>query len=242
MAVKLGVNIDHVATLRQARRGVDPDPVAAAKVAKTAGADMIVCHLRQDRRHIQDQDVLKLRKEVKTQLHLEMADRPEMLAAALRAKPDSVCIVPEDPKEITTQGGLSVKSGSQASLEKTIKKLTGEGIGVSLFVDPDAVSVRIAKNLGADTVELCTTAYAAVLGKHKQNAELEKLELAGYLAHELGLELHAGHALDYHNVAPVARIPHMECLNIGFAILSRAMFTGLRAAVAEMKKSIGGAR
>lgn len=242
MAVKLGVNIDHIATLRQARRSVDPEPVAAAKVACTSGADLIVCHLRSDRRHIQDEDLFKLRKEVKTTLHLEMADTPEMVGIALKAKPDSVCIVPESAKEVTTQGGLNVKSGSQAGLEKTIKKLTGAGIGVSLFVDPDAVSIRIAKNIGADTIELCTTSYAGVQGKLKQNAEIEKLELAAYLAHELGLELHAGHDLDYHNVVPVARIPHMECLNIGFAIIARAIFTGLRPAVAEMKKLIAGAR
>ena len=242
MPVKLGVNIDHIATLRQARGGVDPEPVAAAKVARTSGADMIVCHVRHDRRHIQDEDLFKLRREVKTQLHLEMADVPEMVALALRAKPDSVCIVPETAKERTTLGGLNVKAGSQAGLEKTVKKLTAAGIGVSLFVDPDAVSVRVAKAVGADTVELCTTAYAEITGKLKQKAELEKLELAGYLAHELGLELHAGHALDYHNVAPVARIPHMECLNIGFAIMARAMFTGLRPAVGEMKKLIAGSR
>lgn len=242
MAVKLGVNIDHIATLRQARKGVDPEPVAAAKVACTSGADLIVCHLRADRRHIQDEDVLKLRKEVKAALHLEMADTPAMVAFALKVRPDSVCIVPESLKEVTTQGGLNVKSGSQSGLEKTIKKLNAAGIGVSLFVDPDAVSIRIAKNIGADTIELCTTSYAGVQGKLKQNAEIEKLELAGYLAHELGLELHAGHDLDYHNVVPVVRIPHMECLNIGFAIVSRSVFTGLRAAVSEMKKLISGAR
>lgn len=242
MAVKLGVNIDHVATLRQARKSVDPDPVAAAKVATTSGAEMIVCHLRQDRRHIQDADLFKLRHEVKTQLHLEMADVPEMVAIALKAKPDSVCIVPETAREVTTLGGLNVRGASQAGLEKTIKKLTSAGIGVSLFVDPDAVSVRIAKAVGADTVELCTTAYAAATGKLRQNAELEKLELAGYLAHELGLELHAGHDLGYHNAAPVARIAHMACLNIGFAIMARALFTGLRPAVSEMHKLIAGAR
>ncbi|MCX5789802.1 MAG: pyridoxine 5'-phosphate synthase [Elusimicrobia bacterium] len=204
MAVKLGVNIDHVATLRQARKSVDPDPVAAAKVATTSGAEMIVCHLRQDRRHIQDADLFKLRHEVKTQLHLEMADVPEMVAIALKAKPDSVCIVPETAREVTTLGGLNVRGASQAGL--------------------------------------CTTAYAAATGKLRQNAELEKLELAGYLAHELGLELHAGHDLGYHNAAPVARIAHMACLNIGFAIMARALFTGLRPAVSEMHKLIAGAR
>ncbi len=242
MPIKLGVNIDHVATLRQARRGVDPDPVAAAKVCSTSGADLIVMHLRQDRRHVQDEDVFRLRKEVKTSLHLEMSTIPAIVSVALKAKPDSVCIVPESPKEVTTLGGLNLKAGSQAALKKTVAKLKDAGIGVSLFTDPDAVSVRIAKNLGADAVELCTLAYAAAFGQHKQNAELEKLQLAAYLADELGLQVHAGHDLNYHNVADVARIPHMSCLNIGFAIVSRAMFTGLRSAVAEMKKAITSAR
>jgi len=240
-SVKLGVNIDHVATLRQARKGVDPEPVAAAKVALSSGGDLLVCHLRQDRRHIQDEDLLKLRKELRSPIHLEMAAVPEMVSIALKAKPDSVCIVPEDPKEVTTQGGLNLKNGTDG-LDKTIAKLKAAGIGVSLFIDPDAVSVRIAKNLGADAVELCTLSYAGVTGKHRQNAELEKLQLAGYLASELGLEIHAGHALDYHNVAAVAAIPGMACLNIGFSIMSRAVFVGLKTAVSEMKKTILAAR
>lgn len=238
MNVKLGVNIDHVATLRQARREVDPDPVAAARVCKTSGADMIVCHLRQDRRHIQDEDLEKLRKMVKSSIHLEMAGTPEMVQAALKIKPDSVCIVPENPNEVTTQGGLNLKSDNLQSLKHSVHKLKAAGIEVSLFIDPDPASVRAAKGLGADTVELCTSSYAKVMGKHLQTEELEKLELAGYLAHELGLHLHAGHGLDYHNVAPVARIPHMEAVNIGFSIMSRAMFVGLKTAVVEMKRLI----
>lgn len=236
--LKLGVNIDHVATLRQARRDVDPDPVSAARVARAAGADLIVCHLRQDRRHIQDRDLQALRKVLKSGLHLELADRPEMIKIALAVKPDWVCIVPETPEEVTTQGGLDLKAAKPAALEKTIKRLKGAGIGVSLFVDPEAVAVRTAHNLGADAVELCTSEYAEANGRHAQRTELERLELAGYLAHELKLELHAGHALDYSNVAPVAGIPHMRCLNIGFAIISRSVFMGLKAAVAEMKRTI----
>lgn len=234
--VKLGVNIDHVATLRQARREVDPDPVSAARVARGAGADLIVCHLRQDRRHIQDKDLHNLRKVLKTGLHLEMADRPEMLKVALAVKPDWVCLVPETPDEVTTQGGLDLKAAK--GVEKTVKKLKDAGVGVSVFVDPEAVAVRMAHNYGADAVELCTSEYAKSVGRHRQHTELERLQLAGYLAHELKLELHAGHALDYSNVAPVAQIPHMKCLNIGFAVIARSIFMGLKPAVVEMKRLI----
>ncbi|MBI5595178.1 MAG: pyridoxine 5'-phosphate synthase [Elusimicrobia bacterium] len=236
--VKLGVNIDHVATLRQARREVDPDPVSAARVARSAGADLIVCHLRQDRRHIQDRDLLALRKVLKSGLHVEMADRPEMVKIALAVKPDWVCLVPETPDEVTTEGGLDLKGSKPSGIGKTIKKLQGAGIGVSLFVDPEAVAVRMAHNLGADAVELCTAEYARSTGRRTQGTELERLELAGYLAHELKLELHAGHALDYSNVVPVAQIAGMRCLNIGFAIISRSIFMGLKPAVAEMKRLI----
>jgi pyridoxine 5-phosphate synthase len=232
--LKLGVNIDHIATLRQARKDIDPDPVAAAQVARQAGADMIVCHLRQDRRHIQDEDLIRLCKS-KGDTHVEMADTPEMIAMALKARPTSVCIVPENPKEITTEGGLNLANGSAKSLGKSIEKLKKAGIEVSLFIDPEAAAVRAAKALGADTVELCTTSYTAAEGRAKQRAELERLELAGYLAYEMGLNLHAGHGLDYHNVQAVARIPHISALNIGFSIVARSVFVGLKAAVAEMK-------
>lgn len=242
MSLKLGVNIDHIATLRQARREVDPDPVVAARVARSAGADLIVTHLRQDRRHIQERDLLALRKLYRSGMHLELAAAPEMIAIGLKIHPDSVCIVPETPEEVTTEGGLRLNGGKHPELEKSIARLRKAGIAVSLFVDPEAVSVRMARNLGADAVELCTDAYAKTIGKHRQAMELERLELAGYLAHELKLELHAGHALDYTNVVPVARIAHMRCLNIGFSIVARSVFTGLKSAVAEMKKLIAGAR
>ncbi|MFA5138059.1 MAG: pyridoxine 5'-phosphate synthase [Elusimicrobiota bacterium] len=237
MGVKLGVNIDHVATLRQARLELDPDPVMAARVARGAGADIIVAHLRQDRRHIQEKDLHDLRKLFKSGLHLELSQSAEMIGLGIKARPDSVCIVPEKADEITTQGGLDLK-GDLHGIEKAVRRLKDAGIGVSLFVDPEAECVRAAHKLGADAVELCTDVYAKTFGKHSQGAELERLELAGYLADELGLELHAGHGLDYTNVGPVARIAHMACLNIGFSIISRSVFTGIKVAVAEMKKLI----
>ncbi len=235
MNVKLGVNIDHIATLRQARRASEPDPLAAAKVARSAGADMIVAHLRSDRRHIQEQDLLELKKQLKVPLHLEMAATREMVDFALKLKPHSVCVVPEEPSEVTTTGGLNITNGNLKGLGPVVEKLKAGGLGVSLFVDPDPVPIRNAFKLGADTVELCTTAYARVSGKLQQKAELERLELAAYLAQELGLIIHAGHDLAYHNAAPVAKIAGMDTLNIGYSIVSRAVFTGLRQAVAEMK-------
>jgi pyridoxine 5-phosphate synthase len=242
MAIKLGVNIDHVATLRQARREVDPDPLVAARVARQAGADLIVCHLRADRRHIQEEDLKGLRKMLKSGMHVELSSAPKMIAIGAKIKPDWVCIVPETPTEITTEGGLQLKGARALAIEKSVAKLKKAGVGVSLFVDPEAVAVRMAHKLGADAVELCTDSYAKAVGKHKQRTELEKLELAGYLATELKLELHAGHALDYTNVGPVAQIPNLKCLNIGFSIIARSVFTGLKGAVSEMKKLIVSAR
>jgi pyridoxine 5-phosphate synthase len=231
--VKLGVNIDHIATLRQARKDIDPDPVAAAQVAKSAGADMIVCHLRADRRHIQDEDLFKLCK-LKGETHVEVSADPEMVGIVLKAKPGSVCIVPERPGEVTTEGGLDMKA-NKAALEKAISRFKAAGIEVSLFIDPSAETVRAAKVLGADTVELCTTAYATAEGKSKRQSELENLALATQLAAEMELTVHAGHGLDYHTAEAVARIPNMAALNIGFAIIARSVFSGLKAAVSEMK-------
>jgi len=232
-AVKLGVNIDHVATLRQARRDIDPDPAAAASVCRLAGADMIVCHLRQDRRHIQDADLFKLCA-LKGETHLEMAAAPEIVALALKARPESVCIVPESPEEVTTEGGLDLAKQSRA-VGRAVEKLKKAGIEVSLFIDPEAANVRQAKSLGADTVELCTAAYAQADAKKERASELERLELAAYLVDELGLRLHAGHGLDYHNVRPIAGIPRIAALNIGFSIIARSVFVGLKTAVLEMK-------
>lgn len=235
--VKLGVNIDHVATLRQARGEKNPDPVEAARVVLGAGGDLLVMHLRQDRRHIQDSDLERVRQDVKGILHLEMAVTPEMEKIALRVRPDSVCLVPEGPRELTTQGGLKL-DGKKPELEKIIKNLSDAGIGVSVFADPEPGAIRAAHNMGADSIELCTKKYAEAWGKKLQAKELEQLQLAGFLVKELNMELHAGHGLDYYNVAPVARIEGMDCLNIGFAIISRGMFVGLKTAVAEMKRLI----
>lgn len=235
---KLGVNIDHVATLRRTRRGVDPEPVAAGKVCKGSGADVLVVHLRRDRRHIQEEDVRDLRKKVKLPLHVEAADTPEMFKILKAIRPESVCLVPESPKELTTTGGLRLTPAVLRSLGKTISGYHRAGIEVSLFIDPDALSVRMAKSVGADAVELCTLAYAGAQGARTLAKELERLELAAYLARELKLHLHAGHDLGYHNVRPVAEIPGMEVLNIGFSIIARSMFVGLSRAVAEMKKLV----
>ena len=235
--VKLGVNIDHVTTLRQARRGKNPDPVEAARVVYSSGGDLVVMHLRGDRRHVQDSDVEHVRNDVKGLLHLEMAATPEMEKFALRVRPDSVCLVPESPKEVTTQGGMKLE-GKQTELAKTIKNLSDAGIEVSVFADPEPGAIRAAHNLGADAIELCTTKYSEAWGKKLQAKELERLQLAGFLVKELKMELHAGHGLDYYNVGPVARIEGMDCLNIGYSIISRAMFVGLKTAVSEMKRLI----
>lgn len=235
--IKLGVNIDHIATLRNARGEKNPDTVEAARVVYTSGGDMVVMHLRQDRRHIQDSDVERVRHEVKGLIHLEMAATSEMEKIALRVRPDSVCLVPEGPKELTTQGGMKLDKKTP-ELEKIIKNLSKAGIEVSVFTDPEPGAIRAAHNMGADAIELCTSKYSESWGKKLQAKELEKLQLAGYLVKELEMELHAGHGLDYYNVVPVARIEGMDCLNIGFSIISRGMFVGLKNAVGEMKRLI----
>ncbi len=239
MAPKLGVNIDHIATLRQARRDTNPDPIEAARVALSSGADMIVMHIRGDRRHIQEHDLERMRNEVKCLIHLEMAATDEMLEIAFKYLPDSVCIVPERAGEITTEGGLNLKDKAKIKdIEKIIKALSDKGIEVSLFLNPEADDIRTAYKLGADVVELCTKVYAESWGKKNQAKELEKLQLAAYLVKELKMEVHAGHGLDYYNVRPVARISGMGCLNIGFSIISRAIFVGLKNAVMQMKELI----
>jgi len=235
--VKLGVNIDHIATLRQARGEKNPDTVEAARVVYSSGGDMVVMHLRQDRRHIQDSDLERVRHDVKGLIHLEMAATQEMEKIALRVRPDSVCLVPEGPRELTTQGGMKLDK-KNPELEKIIRKLSGAGIEVSVFADPDPKAIRAAHNMGADSIELCTSKYSEAWGKKLQAKELEKLQLSGFLVKELKMHLHAGHGLGYYNVAPIARIEGMDCLNIGFSIISRAMFVGLKNAVAEMKRLI----
>ena len=238
--IALGVNIDHVATVRQARRGRYPDPVHAALAAELAGADSITLHLREDRRHIQIQDVRALKDLVKTRMNLEMAVTDEMLEIARVVRPADCCLVPERRAEITTEGGLDCASQIQRLKEATTM-LTGQGIRVSLFIDPTARQVEAADQIGAPAVELHTGAYAEAAGA-RQAQELERLRAAARQATALGLTVHAGHGLNYHNVGPVAAIAEIVELNIGHAIIARALFDGLAQAVRDMKSLMQAAR
>ncbi len=238
--IALGVNIDHVATLRQARRGRYPDPVHAALAAEMAGADSITLHLREDRRHVQIQDVRAVRDLQKTHMNLEMAVTDEMLDIARVVRPADCCFVPERRQEITTEGGLDVRSQVQRIKEATTV-LTGQGICVALFIDPDPPQIEAAAQTGAPAVELHTGAYADSTGS-RQAAELERLRAGAQLAASLGLVVHAGHGLNYHNVQPVAAIKEIVELNIGHAIIARAVFDGLAAAVRDMKALMVAAR
>jgi len=230
--VRLGVNIDHIATLRQVRLEQDPDPVKAAKEALAGGADGIVCHLREDRRHIQEQDVYQLRR-LKTRLDLEMAATSWMLKFALKLKPDLVTIVPEKRHELTTEGGLEV--GLQ--LDRYISQLKASGILVSLFIDPEAKQIKAASLVGADFVELHTGSYANVSAAKKKSA-LDQIKRTVQLAMDFGLQVNAGHGLDYNNVKPIVNLAGIEELNIGFAIIARAVKVGLRQAVKEMRRLV----
>lgn len=231
--VKLGVNVDHVATVRQARKTDEPDPVAAAIMAELAGADGIVAHLRGDRRHIQDRDLLLLREVVRTHLNLEMAATEAMVKTALGVKPDMVTLVPEEPDEVTTEGGLDVLQSFQ-TLSETIPPLKDDGIVVSLFVDPDANQIKAAAKLRADYVEIHTGLYAEAKDASEELAELEKIQEIAAIAAKLGFGVSAGHGLTYQNVRPVAEIKEVEELNIGHTIVSRAIITGMEQAVREM--------
>ena len=231
--IALGVNIDHVATLRQARRGRYPDPAHAALAAEMAGADSITLHLREDRRHIQIQDVRALRDLLKTRMNLEMAVTDEMLEIARAVRPPDCCLVPEKRQEITTEGGLDAASQVQRLKEAT-SILVVAGIRVALFIDPDPQQIEAAVQIGAPVVELHTGAYAESAGSH-QAEELQRLRTGARLAASLGLEVHAGHGLNYHNVQPVAAIPEIVELNIGHAIIARAVFDGLSVAVRDMR-------
>lgn len=231
---KLSVNIDHIATLRQARRGSDPDPLAAAVIAETAGADGIIAHLREDRRHIQDRDLRLLREIVHTKLNLEMAATEEMQSIALEVKPDLVTLVPEKREELTTEGGLEV--ASRVDLLKSFAYgLQQEGITVSLFIDPDEKQIVAAMKTNAEWVELHTGAYANAKNEESRKHELHKIIDAAKRAASLGLRVGAGHGLNYVNVLQVARVPEVEELNIGHSIISRAALVGLERAVREMK-------
>lgn len=235
--VELGVNIDHVATLRQARRTYEPDPVWAAAEAELGGADAITIHLREDRRHINDRDVQVLRQTVQCKLNLEMSLVPEIVEIALRTRPDQATIVPERRQEVTTEGGLDLTQHADR-IADVVRRLRGIGVVVSAFIDPDEKQITAARQQGFDAIELHTGEYANAIGAERAAQQLERLVLAGRHVAQAGLRLHAGHGLNYRNVAPVARIEAMRELNIGHAIVSRAIFTGLRSAVAQMKQAI----
>lgn len=232
--IRLGVNIDHVATVRQARRTYEPDPVAAAVLATLGGADGITVHLREDRRHIQDRDVELLRQTVNTRLNLEMATADEIVAIAVRVRPDEATLVPEKRQELTTEGGLNVAEHADAVRAAT-DRLKSAGIVVSLFVDADIEQVDMAKAVGADAVEFHTGTYADARGEAVES-ELAKLRTATAHAVQRGLRVHMGHGLNYQNVPPIVRIPGVEELNIGHSIVSRAVLVGLERAVGDMKR------
>jgi pyridoxine 5-phosphate synthase len=236
--LKLGVNIDHVATVREARyRGKEwgePDPVAAALMCEAAGAHGITAHLREDRRHIQDRDVWKLREVIKTRLNLALANVPEIIAIALKLKPEIVCLVPERRQEVTTEGGLDV-AGSLAALIETRKKMNDRGIEVSLFIAPDPAQIEAAASTGSEFIELHTGAFAeSWKNERERERELERLIAGANQAHALGLKVNAGHGLNYENLPSLHRVPHMIELNIGHSLVSHALTVGMSAAVKEM--------
>lgn len=236
--MKLGVNIDHIATLRQARRTWEPDPVAAAAIAERAGADGITIHLREDRRHIQDRDVEILRQTITTRLNLEMGLSDEIIKIALKTQPYQVTLVPENRQEITTEGGLDVVKDA-ARIKNVVQQFTAAKIRVSLFIDPDVAQIEASKNTGAEFIEFHTGAYANAWNNEKMMAEKIAELIAGVkVAQEVGLRINAGHGLTYYNVAAIAQISAIEELNIGHSIISRAVFVGLEQAVHEMKTAM----
>ncbi|HEX3950825.1 MAG TPA: pyridoxine 5'-phosphate synthase [Steroidobacteraceae bacterium] len=232
--IALGVNIDHVATLRQARRARYPDPMYAALLAEEAGADSITLHLREDRRHIQDRDVTAMREALQTRMNLEMAVTEEMVRIARQLRPQDVCLVPESREEVTTEGGLDVL-GQKERVRDTVAALAASGIRVSLFIDPNVAQIEAARAAGAPVIELHTGAYADAAGGARAR-EFERLRTAAKVAASLGLTVNAGHGLNYHNVEPIAAIPEIIELNIGHAIVARALFDGLAKAVRDMKQ------
>jgi len=237
----LGVNIDHVATLRNARGTRYPSPLEAALVAETHGADLITLHLREDRRHIKDADVFAIKQAIRTRMNLEMALTAEMLDNALQVQPEDVCIVPEKRQEVTTEGGLDVLAQQQTVAEFT-QQLNAAGIRVSLFIDADEQQIKAARDVGAQAIELHTGAYADATSLSARQNELLRLDEAAYFASELGLVVNAGHGLAIHNVAPVARILPIRELNIGHALIAQAVFLGLPEAIRQMKEEIYRAR
>ena len=239
--ILLGVNIDHVATLRQARGTRYPDPIQAAIEAEQAGADSITLHLREDRRHIQDRDVEMLKDVLQTRMNLEMAVTEEMLDIACRIRPADCCLVPERREELTTEGGLDVV-GQPERMRDACERLTAAGVRVSLFIDADTRQVEAAKEAGAACIEIHTGHFADAGNPIEQTIELRKIQQAIHLGDDIGLQVNAGHGLHYHNVQTIAAIPQLRELNIGHAIVARAIFTGLGAAVREMKRLMIGAR
>lgn len=240
MAVKLGINIDHIATIREARKIREPDPVAAAVLAELAGCHGITAHLREDRRHIQDRDIRLLRGTVTTHLNMEMAPSPEMVQFAIDLHPDMATLVPENRLEITTEGGLNVAAKAE-DLAKAIAKLKQNDILVSVFIDPESSQVKAAKKVGADFVEFHTGKYSNAydMGDSRElESELSAIQDMTLLAHKYGLRINAGHGLNYRNVGPIAAIPHIEELNIGHSIIGRAALVGMERAVKEMLDAI----
>ncbi len=235
--IRLGVNIDHVATIRNARGGSHPDPINAAILAQKAKADGITIHLREDRRHIRDEDLARLKKEIKLPINLEMAATKEMLEIALKTKPNAVCFVPEKRKEVTTEGGLNVVKYSK-NLEEMIKKIKAKKIRVSLFVDANEEQIYQAKKIGADIVELHSGEFCHATGKQRE-IELAKIKKCAKLADELGLECHAGHGLNYETAKILAKIPQIIELNIGHFLIGEAIFHGLSEVIKKMRKAIG---
>ena len=235
--MELGVNIDHVATLRNARGGVEPSVLDAAIIAQRAGASAITIHLREDRRHIKDSDLDEIKKNIKTNINLEMAATVEMQQIAVKNKPFSCCIVPEKRQEVTTEGGLDVYS-QENYIRDFIKSLHANGIIVSLFIDPDEKQIFSAHNCGADFIELHTGAFANAFGSEREKEEFEKLKTAAALAQNLGLKVNAGHGLNYENVHRMHEIDGLIELNIGHSIISRAVFVGLERAINEMRELI----
>jgi len=236
---KLNVNIDLVARLRELRKTPYPDLLIAADIVENAGADGITVHLRQDRRHIQDADLPALRRHVKTRLNCELANTPEMIGIALKVKPQMVTLVPESPGEVTTQGGLNVVA-NEAAVKKTAERLKAAGIHVSIFIDPDNAQIDASKRCGAQSVELCTAAYADARLAEQQYAEFEKIAACARYTAQTGMLVNVGHGLDYQNSALLATLPEVEDFNTGHAIIIRAIFDGLHKAVLDMVKIVRG--
>ncbi|HEX9453145.1 MAG TPA: pyridoxine 5'-phosphate synthase [Candidatus Binatia bacterium] len=238
--LRLGVNVDHVATVRQARGADVPDPVDAALLAEKAGAQGITVHLREDRRHIQERDVKVLRERAKTKVNLEMAVTPAMVNFAAKLGPDDACFVPEKRQELTTEGGLNV-AAHQNKIRAAVSRLQDRGIHVALFIDPVKAQIELAKDVGAAAIEIHTGGYCNATGMKRQK-ELRKIIAGARLAQSLGLEVHGGHGLDYENVLPIAKIPEIVELNIGHSIIARAVLVGIEQAVREMRELLNRAR